>query len=377
MNADRKLIKVVHVTSGDLWAGAASQFFNLALNLRDSTHLQVILLNEGVLATRLRQAGVDTVVIDETQNSTPFILTKMIRILGSIKPDILHTHCRKENILGAFAAAIFRIPCVRTLHGVPERKSNIWQLSKSIPKLLEFLLVRFVFRLSIVPSSELAISIDSRFGTCKTVVIENGIDIEETERQSQLMTQAFPAGQTGQRIAFVGRLVPVKRPDIFVEMAHQAVHMASQKHTALFYIIGDGPLANELKEMVAKLGIQESVIFTGHQDNVHHMLKNMDAVVLCSDGEGLPMALLECMVLRVPIVAHAVGEIPRLLDDGNAGILVRKQESVDYAAAVIESLESPETAKKTDNAARRVRDHYSIEKCAEKYLLAYSTIAKN
>ena len=43
---------------------------------------------------------------------------------------------------------------------------------------------------------------------------------------------------------------------------------------------------------------------------------------MTSDHEGLPMILLEAMALKIPVLAHAVGGIPKLLDYGNCGILI-------------------------------------------------------
>ena len=57
------------------------------------------------------------------------------------------------------------------------------------------------------------------------------------------------------------------------------------------------------------------VHFEGHRDDIQQQMLSLDLLVMPSDHEGLPMTLLEAMVLHTPIVAHAVGGIPNLLDE--------------------------------------------------------------
>ena len=64
----------------------------------------------------------------------------------------------------------------------------------------------------------------------------------------------------------------------------------------------------------------------------------MDIFVLCSDHEGLPMALLETLYLGVPVVARPVGGIAEVIQDGVSGVWVRSAEPDDLASACISLL---------------------------------------
>lgn len=369
--------KIVHIASGDLWAGAEAQLFNLALKLKLRTNLHIVLLNEGKLARLLRKAGISTTVISESNNSMFQLFYKLIRTLRPLNPHILHTHRRKENILGGLAGILLGAICIRTLHGVPERKTKSFKPGKSISEFVESIMVKLVFRATIIPAEKLANEATVLSSRGDTFVIENGIDIEQALEWSNRDEPSSPFIGAGRSVAFVGRLVPVKRPDIFIEMARRLLLRDSEIGEVNFYVFGDGPLLSDMRHLANDYRITKHVKFLGHSEDIYQLLKGMDVVVLCSDGEGLPMVLLESMVLGVPIVAHAVGAIPDLLAHGGAGTLVTKHDPEGYATAVTESLQSKDVKKKAEEAEKRVRANYSIEKCTEKYLAIYDRLIKD
>jgi L-malate glycosyltransferase len=116
-------IEVLHIASGDRWAGAEVQLWTLVrhLNRREDTRARVVLLNEGETAERLREAGVAVDILDESRLNGLQILLGLRRLIRLHRPDVIHTHRQKENIIGSFAnATTLRVPCVRTVHGAPE-----------------------------------------------------------------------------------------------------------------------------------------------------------------------------------------------------------------------------------------------------------------
>src|ERR1039458_476289 len=93
--------KVLHLISGDLWAGAEVMAFNLIRSLSNFPDLDiaVILLNEGRLAEELRTCGLTVHVIDERRCSFWEIFRKALAVIGDNRPDIIHAHCYKEKLL--------------------------------------------------------------------------------------------------------------------------------------------------------------------------------------------------------------------------------------------------------------------------------------
>ena len=119
---------ILQIISGDLWAGAEAQAYTLLKHLQPHVQLHVVLMNEGELANRLRALNITVTLLPETQLSSFAVLKKLVALIKELKPDVIHTHRQKENILGCLANVIAfpfsrnRPKSVRTTHGAPEFK---------------------------------------------------------------------------------------------------------------------------------------------------------------------------------------------------------------------------------------------------------------
>ncbi len=112
-------MKVLHIASGDLWAGAEKALYTLVLALQQSSQVGVsaVILNPGALAEKPRDAGVELLVLDESCQNTKQLIVSVSQWVARTQPDIIHTHRTKENIIGSLVGARHRIPSVRTQHG--------------------------------------------------------------------------------------------------------------------------------------------------------------------------------------------------------------------------------------------------------------------
>src|SRR5437867_6295902 len=125
-------IRVCHIMSADLWAGAEVQVATVASYLveRPDVELTAVLLNEGPLACELRRLGVPVTVIDEQQNNAIRILISLTRWLRDHPVEIVHTHRYKDTVLGAIAAKLAGVPgVIRTVHGRAEPMRG-WEWAK-------------------------------------------------------------------------------------------------------------------------------------------------------------------------------------------------------------------------------------------------------
>jgi glycosyltransferase involved in cell wall biosynthesis len=162
--------------------------------------------------------------------------------------------------------------------------------------------------------------------------------------------------------------------DIFIQTARY-IKDHYPDTPATFYIFGDGPLEHELKLLSNKLGIDKNVRFRGHVRNMQMELARLDLLLLTSAHEGLPMVLLEAMTAGVPIIAHAVGGIPELLEYGDCGILIKSQDPAAYAEAIQALALSPEIRTTiSTKALEQVRQNYSAMNNTKAYLDHYHAV---
>ncbi len=369
--SDKKIIHVLHIASGDLWAGAEAMLYTLAktLHLKLSTQVTVVLLNHGTLEQKLRECGIAVFVLDESHLNGLQILQQLFRIIDDIKPDVIHSHRTKENILGSIAAWYkHRIPSLRTVHGAPEHRAPLHQLPRHIIQFLNWYSGRFLQRYIIAVSADLANKLETDFPQAKIKVIENGVDIDT------MLSNVSPSPLNNgidYKIGIAGRLTPVKRIDLFIECAVQS----KQRHpepTIHFHIYGDGPLQEKLEAEVKLRQADGYIHFEGHTENIPQHLQTLDALLMTSDHEGLPMILLEAMCMKTPVIAHAVGGIPHLLDHGKCGTLIEEHDAKSFTDAVIDLVMRPEHYKQSAELAfTRIKQHYSALQTARAYLDIY------
>lgn len=364
-------LSVMHIASGDLWAGAEVQLATLARAQSNlpGVSVTVLLMNHGRLARELIQSNIEVIVLDESKFNGFSILKRITQIMRQTRPDVVHTHRIKENVLGSIAARLAgNIPCLRTAHGAAEHPPSWRKPAQWLNLWLDNACARWLQTRTIAVSRDLADQLRVSLPAGKIVTIENGIDLEACARIN-------PSKPDGKRhIGLVGRLVAVKRCDVFIDTA-RLLFAQSPQADVVFHIFGDGPLQPDLEQQGQSLITTGQLVFEGHSDEILQHISRLDILLMTSDHEGLPMTLLEAMALETPIVAHAVGGIPRLLADGACGNLVSQQDPVQYASLIRQVLDSPEqTAEQTRQAAQRVAEHYSAQHNAKKIVACYQQI---
>lgn len=366
-------LSVVHIASGDLWAGAEVQLFTLARAQRQRLGLsvRVVLLNGGRLARELAACGIPVTVLDESRLGPARILWRLAALLRQHRPDIVHTHRLKENVLGSLATlAVLGTPSLRTVHGAPEHPPARRQIGKRSLLALDRLCGRLLQRRIVAVSAELRQRLAHDFPLEKIAVIENGIE-PPAPRQTARTVRA-PTPEEPLHVVFAGRLTAVKRVDLVIATANRLAEQYPDLPVR-FSIFGDGPLRDRLEAMNRE---QRRVSFMGHCDDMERVVEAADILLLPSDHEGLPMILLEAMRAGVAIVTHAVGGIPALLDEGGCGVLIETQSEAAYAGAIHRLAVQPTERERLIGRAReRVRSRYSAETNARAYLELYRDLA--
>jgi len=319
--------RVLHIISGDLWAGAEVQAFTLLKHLKPLCDVSAVLLNDGELASRLRAIDVPVTIFNETELSTWDIFIELRRHISHLRPAVIHTHRQKEHILGALAnSTTIKTRCVRTVHGSPEYNGN---LKTKIQQKLDSWVGNHLQNTIIAVSDDLKDKLASVYPSNKIKVVLNGVDVDALK--SSIGTADFKVAQPAKKhIGIIGRLVPVKRIDTFIEAA--GLFHKEKNDDYQFHIIGEGPLRSELELQAKNLNLTDLVIFHGHRDDIPSCINSLDAVVICSDHEGMPMVALETLALGKELCTYAMGGLLTLLSLVNREpIADRSPESLKHS----------------------------------------------
>lgn len=330
-------MKIMHIASGDKWAGAEVQVWTLCAELVKQGHqVSAILLNPGRLAEQLAKVGVITTVLSENQFNFAKLLKKIKLELRRTQPDVVHTHRQKENILGSLANRLtINTKCFRTVHGAPEFAPSAKQ---RVQITLDRYCGRYLQHGVISVADELTQKLTKMYPASHIHTIANGISAKAVQ-QDAASQQVNALPENVRHIGFVGRIEPVKRVDLFLQTAK--LLLSENKHNVHFHLFGDGRLKPDFEKWVQAENLEQHITFYGHTDSIRGWIKQMDMLLMPSDHEGLPMTALESLALGTPMVAHATGGLVPLLNAAHCDGLVSNHTAQAYANKVNQMLSSP------------------------------------
>ena len=301
---------------------------------------------------------------------------KIYRLIRREKFDIVHTHSSKAGFLARVAARLAGVPVV--IHTPNNFAFDRPQQdpSRILYRYFEKLAGLFCDCIIAVSRSEerLAWEVVPRG---KVVRIENAIDLNEVTSRGDPAEKRKNLGLSpGQPIvSMVGRLAVQKSPNDFVLAAKEVL---AQKKDVAFLIIGDGPLGEEVRNLMASLQLEKNVLLLGWREDVFDLMAASDLIALTSLWEGLPYTLLEAMALGKPIVAtDATGSVD-IVKDGENGVLVPRGDIRGIANAIVRLLSDPARAKAMGLAGRRYieKEHITLQQQAARTQSLYLELLK-
>lgn len=363
MGAYRK-INVCHLISGDLWAGAEVQMYTLITSLKTVPELNVsaVVLNEGKLAAKLRDAGLEVSVIEESKNGFFRILNLLKKALEDKEIDILHTHRYKENIFGALLKKSSTVQhLVQTVHGISEPFKGIKMLKARFYSFLNLYYTKKYFDKVQTVSFDIQNELSKKIDPDRLVTIHNAIDPANitVTRATNEIRKELGIGNNQPIIGTAGRMVPVKGYNVFLDMAEIIL---AEIPEARFLLVGDGPLKKDLESKAKEMGLGNRVMFLGFRDDITDIINCLDIFVISSYHEGIPMVLLEAMALKKAIVATAVGGINEIIEKDISGLLVNSGDALALAEACIKILNNNNTRNRLESGAfKRMEEEFSIE----------------
>lgn len=296
-------------------------------------------------------------------SSLIFILRGLFNYVRKVgRVEIVHAHqALTPAILAFLIGRFYRIPFIITCHG-----SEIRVQKSRVIRLIQRFLFSKASHLTTV-STEMKKNLVNchDVNPTKISVIPNGYDEQAVGRLMENTKREYSVG-----IVFVGSLRPFKDPLTLLKGFGEIVGKYSNIE---LNIIGDGPLRGQLEAFCLENGLSSKVIFEGtksHEQTLRAIAKSA-IFVLSSVEEGLPTVLIEAMALGKPVIATAVGGVPKVVKDGINGILVPPNSPRRVAKALEKLLNNLRLRRKLGEAAAESVKDYTWSKIAEKYEIMY------
>ena len=292
---------------------------------------------------------------------------RLRRILGRLKPDVLHIHGAKAGLIGRLATALLRRRprVVLTVHSFvfdhhmgPRKRAIVACVERCLSPLVDRIIA-----VSQALKDELVSQM--RLTPEKITVIYNGVTFREVRRSPG----------TGLRIGTVARLAPQKGVDHFIRAA---AIVLKRFPSARFLVVGDGPLRQTLETLADTVGARDSIDFLGFRTDALSVVADLDVFVLASTREAFGLTLVEALSQEVPVVASRVGGIPEIVDGSTTGFLAEPGDADDIAARVCQLLADKELAARiAREGCRSVRCRFSSDRMVTEIQDLYLGLASN
>ena len=366
-------MKILHIISSGGMYGAEAVILNMSRTLNESSHSSVlgVFSNSANPNLQLHEAasreGIESHLIPCNGQLDRTVTASIRELATRTKADIVHAHGYKADIYVYFALRASAVPLVSTCH--------TWY-DNNLLVTLYGMADRLVLRnyAAVVAVSE---EVKQRLLTAgvredRIHLVRNGIDLRPFDNALPSLRNNLSADQS-LTVGLVGRLAIEKGVDIFL---HAAARVLAASPSTKFVVVGEGPDRDKLESLIDELKIRKSVSMLGRRNDMPSVFASLDIMASASRQEGLPIAILEGMASRLPIIATAVGAVPTVVFDGRTGVLVPPENPELLASAIVNLLRNPAEQKLLGAAGRKlIEDEFSAQRMTDDYLRVYEEAA--
>ncbi|MBO9606660.1 MAG: glycosyltransferase [Paenibacillaceae bacterium] len=367
------MIRVAYIDHTARWSGGEVALYNMLTHIGDKVDPLVILAEDGVLADRLREKGIDVRVVplqDDVRNRNRNALNaqlvtasyrlfaygkRLARLLKEEQVACVHTNSLKAAFYGAVAAKMAGVPLIwhiRDHIGTP-------YLNPLVARTIR-LLSRFLPN-GVIANSNSTLSALQLPKSKKTLVAYSSF------AQSIGSRERVATPEEKFVVLLVGRLAEWKGQHIVLEAARSFLHDPHDGNVE-FWLAGDALFGEDayrerLIRQIETDGLY-NVSLLGHVDRIQELMQRADLLIHTSiTPEPFGQVIVEGMAAGLPVIASNEGGPAEIVLDGETGMLIRPGDPELLANAVRLLRDLPEERQRMSaNAIKRVREHFVIER---------------
>ena len=205
----------------------------------------------------------------------------------------------------------------------------------------------------------------------KIRIIPNGVDVEKFKSIDTAKVKRQLGFGEEPIVLFVGSLIPRKGLPYLIESAKKIV---KQRANTKFLIVGNGPLREQLDELLSTAGLLGNFTFLNKLDESQLMgiYNAADVFTLPSLQEGQGIVLLEAQACGKPVVAFGVGGVTEAVRDKETGYLYELGDVEGFADGILKLLNDEMLRQKMGAAGHKfVTENFSWDLCAQRMLEVY------
>lgn len=299
--------------------------------------------------------------------------------------DLIHSHYWLSGQVGWIAQERWNVPLVHTMHTMA-RVKNL-QLAQgdspepAIREIGEEQVVNAADRLVANTDAEAKELIDLYHADPKRVrVVNPGVDLQRFTPGSKTDARAeLGVAKDAVVLLFVGRIQPLKAPDVLISAAAELVRNNPELRSKLVVAICGGPSGSGLErptalmDLASELGISDCVRFEPptERDRLVKWFRAADLNIVPSYSESFGLVALEAQACGTPVIAANVGGLPTAVKNGVSGVLVNGHDPRHWANVIGETLMDSDLTARLSNGAVAHAAQFGWEATADRLFQVY------
>lgn len=284
------------------------------------------------------------------------------RISHLEKADLMHIHSAKSHSLAVLSHVIGnKTPLILSRRvDFPIRNNFFTQWKYNYPAIRKIICVSEAIE---------KIVRDSVKNPDRCTTVHSGIDVSRFEKPSGYLRKTYQLPEKTLLIGNTSALASHKDYDTFINTAGIFLQYGIAAH---FFLIGEGPERDHIRNYIVEKGWQDHITMTGFLDNLPEVLPELDVFLMTSVTEGLGTSILDAFASKVPVVATRAGGIPEMVIHEKTGLLAEVKDAQTLALHLRRAIEDvPFSQKMVSNAYQHLLNNFTREKMASKTLEVY------
>jgi L-malate glycosyltransferase len=319
---------ILHVSTAHSWRGGEQQLAYLVGELKSLKVAQYILcVNGSAVESFCIHNHIPYFSTAKRSSVDVFFARKIASVCKKNNINIIHVHDSHAHTFAILANDIFRNDVsiiVSRRVDFPIGKSFLSKYKYNHRKVKNILCVSEKIR----EIATAALNVPER-----AITVHSGIDLSRFngKEDKRILHDEYKLEESKKIIANISAIAPHKDYFTFVDTA---AILCRKRDDICFFIIGDGPMFDEVKNYVKDSGFASRIIMTGFRNDIPDILPELDIFLITSETEGLGTTIIDAFACKVPVVATRAGGIPELVIHEKTGLLSPVKDSVVLASNV-------------------------------------------
>jgi glycosyltransferase involved in cell wall biosynthesis len=340
-------MKVVHIITRLIIGGAQENTILTCEGLRALGHDVVLMAGpetgpEGSLWERAERGGYEVIKVHNLRRAISPIqdfraLREMRARLADMKPDVVHTHSSKAGIIGREAVPTDS-KIVHTIHGMSFNRTQR-PMIRRIYQALEKRAARRTDALIGVADAMTEQAVSAGVADrSKFTTIRSGMEVETFTPDPETRRRARAGWGVGEQDFVVGTIARLFANKGYEQILDLLPRVCNADDRLRFVWVGDGRHRTDYENELRRLGLLDRVILTGlvPPSDIPGLLAGFDVLIHASRWEGLPRAVVQALLMEVPVVCFDTDGAPEVVIDGETGRLIADGDTGSMAAALLE-----------------------------------------